>query len=471
MHACLHRFTRVRYRAVHSSVDALIGAVLVSIPADDRADAAARYYFLIDGQQVGPLAADELLEAGLTSETPVWWPGEADWLPARLVPELAALVDAPPQWAITAEQTGVLGSNTWQPVTQRVDTGALRWLTHGELGLRRSFRVGLSMYGDGLMLTLAGGILFTAAVYLGGSSERPRYDPDQRAIVIDSFPEYHRLADIFGFTSIGCGLIGILILLLGVALLLMFVYRAWQAIQDGDTAVAPALAAGLLFVPLFNCYWVFVGLAGLAPNVNAFVRRHGLRARPASTSLGVVVSVLFVLGLLPFIGLGPLLLTVLLFPVFLRSVQRSLLEACDEASIILDDRPVLEPTELVEARRPRARRRALTITAALLGLLGMEMLLFGGIGSLMVGRDYFAERRQIEAAEEAVAHLRTLPALPPPLQEALATHEAEIDDWHRDSPFRAAMPIVLAVFGGGIVFLVLAVALARSASRGSRSSL
>ena len=52
------------------------------------------YYLYENGEQVGPLTSDEMLgriaDGGVTRETLVWKPGQADWVRADAVPELAA---------------------------------------------------------------------------------------------------------------------------------------------------------------------------------------------------------------------------------------------------------------------------------------------------------------------------------------------------------------------------------------------
>jgi hypothetical protein len=111
------------------------------------------------------------------------------------------------------------------------------------------------------------------------------------------------------------------------------------------------------------------------------------------------------------------------------------------------------------SRRPRRGCDLHSATAALLGVVGMELLIFGGFGTVVVGREYLPERRHIDAAEAAIAHMRAEPALPPPTLQA---HEAEIDRWHRSS-IRTAMPVVLAVLAVGVIFLALALAIALAA--------
>lgn len=49
------------------------------------------YFMVINNQQTGPVAEEQLLEAGLTPDTLVWCEGMPQWLPASQVPQLAHL--------------------------------------------------------------------------------------------------------------------------------------------------------------------------------------------------------------------------------------------------------------------------------------------------------------------------------------------------------------------------------------------
>jgi len=59
----------------------------------------------------------------------------------------------------------------------------------------------------------------------------------------------------------------------------------WKAIQDGHARTTPGPAVGLLFVPLFNLYWVFPAYRGFAEDFNRFTRRHSINAPPLPTGL------------------------------------------------------------------------------------------------------------------------------------------------------------------------------------------
>lgn len=51
----------------------------------------AKYFMIINGQQIGPLDRSQLKFHGLTPDTHVWREGMADWVPASSLPELADL--------------------------------------------------------------------------------------------------------------------------------------------------------------------------------------------------------------------------------------------------------------------------------------------------------------------------------------------------------------------------------------------
>lgn len=52
-----------------------------------------QYYMIIKGQQTGPISRSQLSYYGLTSDTPVWRQGLADWVKASSLPELNDLLN------------------------------------------------------------------------------------------------------------------------------------------------------------------------------------------------------------------------------------------------------------------------------------------------------------------------------------------------------------------------------------------
>lgn len=55
------------------------------------------YYIIINDQQQGPFAKEELLSRGLTPQTMVWCQGMPDWMPASSVQDLNDLFARPQQ--------------------------------------------------------------------------------------------------------------------------------------------------------------------------------------------------------------------------------------------------------------------------------------------------------------------------------------------------------------------------------------
>lgn len=74
--------------------------------------------------------------------------------------------------------------------------------------------------------------------------------------------------------------------------MMIFLYKMWSAINDGQTKPTPGAAVGLLFVPIFSIYWVFVAWPGYASRYNAYTQRHGIRAPQLSMGL-LLCSILF----------------------------------------------------------------------------------------------------------------------------------------------------------------------------------
>jgi WD40 repeat protein len=87
---------------------------------------------------------------------------------------------------------------------------------------------------------------------------------------------------------------GIVVFLAAQIPFLMIVYKMWGLVQDRHVRTTPVQAIGLLFVPLFNLYWVFVAIFGLARDANSYALRYGLKARQASTGLAITFCIMTV---------------------------------------------------------------------------------------------------------------------------------------------------------------------------------
>lgn len=102
------------------------------------------YYMLVNGKQVGPIGEKDLLTNGLISSTMVWKEGFADWLPAKDVPELQAMLPKVEESGITViqEQSYYLFINDQQvgPV------GQSELLSHGLTPSTMVWRDGMAVW-------------------------------------------------------------------------------------------------------------------------------------------------------------------------------------------------------------------------------------------------------------------------------------------------------------------------------------
>jgi hypothetical protein len=83
---------------------------------------------------------------------------------------------------------------------------------------------------------------------------------------------------------------------------LVFWYKCWKAIQDGQVRTTPGKAVGFLFIPFYNFYWVFECYWGFAKDFNLFVDRHGLAVPKLNDQLFLASCILTVVGAVPYVG-------------------------------------------------------------------------------------------------------------------------------------------------------------------------
>ena len=73
---------------------------------------------------------------------------------------------------------------------------------------------------------------------------------------------------------------------------LIILYKAWAAIQDGQTRISPLKAVGFIFIPIFNFYWIFRAVWGFAKEYNIYNRRHSHDLPALSENLFLVFTIL-----------------------------------------------------------------------------------------------------------------------------------------------------------------------------------
>lgn len=77
------------------------------------------------------------------------------------------------------------------------------------------------------------------------------------------------------------------------AFMSVVVRRGWAALDADPQSPRPSLAQGLLFVPLFNFYWIFRALPGLAKSHNKQVEAAGRPQDSINGAFGLVAAILF----------------------------------------------------------------------------------------------------------------------------------------------------------------------------------
>jgi len=88
----------------------------------------------------------------------------------------------------------------------------------------------------------------------------------------------------FGFSGLTWGGIYFLITL----------YRTWSVIKSSIARTTPGKAIGFLFIPLFNAYWQFVAVKGLADDISTTLSMDNLNVRKPSRKLALTYCILIV---------------------------------------------------------------------------------------------------------------------------------------------------------------------------------
>jgi hypothetical protein len=114
-------------------------------------------------------------------------------------------------------------------------------------------------------------------------------------------------------------------LVLFVTLSSMFLYKAWDLIQDSRARTTPGKAVGFRFIPFYALYWEFVAVKGLLEDIAAYARRRRIAIHPMSGTLAVWYCVLSivsgVLGWVPVLGGLLLIPCIVLFLLLMNSVK------------------------------------------------------------------------------------------------------------------------------------------------------
>jgi predicted Zn finger-like uncharacterized protein len=81
---------------------------------------------------------------------------------------------------------------------------------------------------------------------------------------------------------------------------LIALYRCWYIIPSSIARTTPGKAVGLLFVPFFNLYWIFVAVRGLAVDANEFMDRTVVSEKRISEGLSITYCILAIMSIIIF---------------------------------------------------------------------------------------------------------------------------------------------------------------------------
>ena len=97
--------------------------------------------------------------------------------------------------------------------------------------------------------------------------------------------------------------------LLGSIFFYIWLYQSWKSIPSQEREVSPGKAVGMLFIPLFNLYWIFVALPGLSGNLSRSLGRRGI---PTGAGKGLAITACILMMLVAPVGLLLLAIWVLM---------------------------------------------------------------------------------------------------------------------------------------------------------------
>jgi hypothetical protein len=258
------------------------------------------WYVLSEGQQLGPYTGEQLVqyakEGRIATETMVWADGMADWVTASQVPGLfaqqapaAAVVPAAavakPAWAPPgARPAGTTTSPYAAPASSLVPTA-----TGGSYPFLSIKPAGFGLW----MWTFLGGVLcfiLMIVFFISGG------------VASANASSSGDLESTAGATQmmLGMSMYGLSILLMIVSMIFFYIniYRAWNCLRAGAPRTTPGAAVGMLFIPFYNLYWLFVGIGGLPKDWNRIMDSYeDLHTAPR---LSESVFLMFCIGSLVF---------------------------------------------------------------------------------------------------------------------------------------------------------------------------
>ncbi|MBC8149111.1 MAG: DUF4339 domain-containing protein [Verrucomicrobiaceae bacterium] len=226
------------------------------------------YYLDPENQQRGPFLIEEIrqfiAEGILTRQSFLWHDGLTTWTAANKIAGVFA-TPAPAPDPVDSTNLNKRTSPNPGPVGKTFPVPSVK---------KSSFGLFITSYLVAFFL-LAVGLLIILSTSANNAIDEPGGGPDFSQIEEVGNPtdrsapqkdDSRRLSELKSQTIVG---IGVLIasgfgFIFGGIYSYIILFRAWKVIQAGGARTTPGKAVGLLFIPIFNFYWIFVAYYGWA---------------------------------------------------------------------------------------------------------------------------------------------------------------------------------------------------------------
>jgi type II secretory pathway pseudopilin PulG len=220
-----------------------------------------------------------------------------------------------------------------------------------------------------------------------------------------------------GNEGVSVAAVALLMVVLGCSLIYeivvtcLLVYKMWHAIQDGQARTTPGKAVGLLFIPFYGLYWIFVAFRGFALDYNALLDRHQLELPRLPTGLFTAFAVLSLISGIPYLGCLALLPLLVVFPILA-------VKTCDAVNALpefsLKPPEAMTHEELVQAAKKRQSAGTPGWVWAIVGIGGgIVIIMFIGIiaaiaiPNLLIAKEKAAVRKTMQDIQRLAVAMET----------------------------------------------------------------
>ncbi|OUV18732.1 MAG: hypothetical protein CBC46_00940 [Verrucomicrobiaceae bacterium TMED86] len=262
------------------------------------------YYFDPENQQQGPFSIGEIrqfiAEGILNHQSFLWHDGLTTWTAANKIAGVLA-TPAPAPDPVDSTNLNKRTSPNPGPGGKTFPVPSVK---------KSSFGLFITSYLIGFFL-LAVGLLIILSASAQNAREEREGGPDFSQIEEVGNPtdrsapqkeDSRRLSELKSQTMVG---IGVLIasgfgFIFGGIYSYIILFRAWKIIQVGGARTSPGKAAGLLLIPIFNFYWIFVAYYGWAIDWTRIRSSYSnLMATPRAPSGTFLAGSIFVILFFP----------------------------------------------------------------------------------------------------------------------------------------------------------------------------